>query len=59
MKVAGFLLLAAGWFLILSALVLFREPGPRAVFVFTGLGVEILGLVFAFRSHLIPREAKR
>jgi hypothetical protein len=59
MKVSGFLFLAAGWFLVLSALVLFRQPGPRAVFVFAGLGVEILGLVFAFRSHLIPREEKR
>ena len=59
MKASGFLLLVAGCFLVLSALVLFREPGPRAVFVFVGLAVEILGLVFAFRSHLIPREEKR
>jgi hypothetical protein len=59
MKAAGFLMLPAGWFLVLAAIVLFPSPPLRASFIFIGLAVEALGLVFAIRSHLIPREEKR
>lgn len=59
MKALGFLMLLAGWFLVLAAVVLFQAPLPRAAFVLMGLAVEALGLVLAFRSHLIPREEKR
>jgi hypothetical protein len=59
MKALGFLMLLAGWFLVLAAVVLFQAPPPRAAFVLIGLAVEALGLVLAFRSHLIPREGKR
>ena len=58
MKVVGFLLLLAGWFLVLAALALFASPPMRAGFVLTGMAVEGLGLALAFRSHLIPREEK-
>ena len=58
MKVLGFLMLLAGWFLVLAAIVLFASPPLRAAFVLAGIAVEILGLVLAFRSHLIPREEK-
>ena len=59
MKVVGFLLLLAGWFLVLAAIVMFPAPPARSTFVAIGVGVEGLGLGFAFRSHLIPREDKQ
>ena len=58
MKVLGFLMLLAGWFLALAAIVLFAAPPLRAAFVLAGIAVEALGLILAFRSHLIPREEK-
>jgi hypothetical protein len=58
MKVVGFLMLPAGWFLVLAAIVLFAAPPLRAMFVLAGIAVEGLGLTLAFRSHLIPREEK-
>ena len=59
MKVLGFVLLLAGWFLVLAAIVLFAAPPLRAAFVLAGIAVEVLGLILAFRSHLNPREEKR
>ncbi|MGA7796743.1 MAG: hypothetical protein WCA19_27250 [Candidatus Acidiferrales bacterium] len=56
MKVLGFLLLLAGWFLVLAAIVLFAAPPLRAAFVLAGVAVEALGLILAFRSHLNPRK---
>jgi hypothetical protein len=58
MKVLGFLLLLAGWFLVLAAIVLFASPPLRAAFVLAGIAVEVLGLILAFRSHPNPREEK-
>jgi hypothetical protein len=52
------MLLFAGWLLVLAAIVLFQPLALRTVFVFAGIAVEVLGLVLAFRSHLIPREEK-
>jgi hypothetical protein len=59
MKFVGFLMLLAGWFLALAAVVLFAAPPMRASFVLAGVAVEALGLILAFRAHLIPREEKR
>jgi len=58
-KVVGFLMLLAGWFLVLAAIVLFAASQMRVAFVFVGVAVEAVGLVLTFRSHLIPREEKR
>ncbi len=58
MRVLGFLMLVAGWFLALAAIVLFATEPSRAVFVLAGIAVEAVGLVLAFRSHLTPREEK-
>jgi hypothetical protein len=58
MKAAGFLMLLAGWFLVIAALALFVSPPMRTSFVLAGFVVEGLGLALAFRSHLIPREEK-
>jgi len=58
MKAVGFLMLLAGWFLVLAAVVLFASPAVRAAFVLVGIAVEGLGLFLAFRSHLVPKEDK-
>ena len=56
MKIAGFLLLLAGWLLMLSALALLARGGPRGAFLFAGLAVVVLGLVLFTRSHLTPKD---
>jgi len=52
MKLLGFLLLVAGWLIVLSALALLAASGPRAAFILAGAGVEILGLVIVVRAHM-------
>jgi len=59
MRFVGFLLLVAGWFLVLAAIVLLGSSGLRGAFVFAGMAIEGLGLVLVFKSHSIPREEKR
>jgi hypothetical protein len=59
MKIPGILLLLAGWFLVLSSLVLIRATVARASFVLAGIAVELLGLGMLFRSHLVPRRRPR
>jgi hypothetical protein len=54
MKIAAFLLLLAGWALVLSALSLLTREVPRDTFVAAGMAVEALGLVLAARAHLTP-----
>ena len=56
MKIAGFFLLVAGWMIVLCALVLLASSPARAGFALAGVGVEVLGLVLIFRSHLTLRE---
>jgi len=53
MKLAGFLLLVAGWAIVISAVALLASAPQRAGFVLAGIGVEALGLVLAVRSHLV------
>jgi hypothetical protein len=55
MKYAGLVVMPAGFFLSISALILFPDPGMRATFVFCGLAVEFLGLGVAVRGHMEPR----
>jgi hypothetical protein len=59
MKLAGFLLLLAGWLIALTAVVLLRQGPPLTAFVLAGLGVEALGLALAIRSHFVPRGKRR
>jgi len=56
MKIAGFLLLLAGWVLVLAALALLVKAGPRGVFLAAGMAVEALGLVLAVRSHMTAKD---
>jgi len=53
MKIIGFLLMLAGWFLVLAALEMLSAATPRAVFVLAGLAVEVLGLGLVFRANVL------
>jgi hypothetical protein len=53
MKLAGMLLLLAGWGVVIFAVVLLASPISRGLFIFSGLGVEVLGLVLAFRKEAL------
>jgi hypothetical protein len=55
MKYAGLLVMPAGLFLALAALVLFTDPVQRTAFVVCGLAIEALGLGVAVRGHLLAR----
>jgi hypothetical protein len=59
MKYAGLLVMPAGFFLAIAALVLFPAPAQRIAFVFCGLAVEILGLAVAVRGHMLAQGEKR
>jgi hypothetical protein len=54
MKFLGFMLLLAGWGLVLAAVALLAAGGARVAFVLAGVGVEILGLVLVIRAHPAP-----
>jgi hypothetical protein len=56
MKLVGFLLMLAGWFLVLAALEMLDAATPRALFVFAGFAVEVLGLALVFRANLVQPE---
>jgi hypothetical protein len=50
-KLTGFLLLLAGWGIVVAALMLLPSAGSRVAFVLAGIFVQVLGLVLAVRSH--------
>jgi hypothetical protein len=56
MKITGFLMMPAGWFIVLAALVLLRAYLAQNLFVAAGVGVEIMGLVLFTRAHLNPKR---
>ena len=56
MKIAGFLLLLAGWLLVLSALALLAKGGAQSAFFLAGVAVELLGLVLFVRAHVASKE---
>lgn len=59
MKLAGFLLMVAGWFLVAAALLLLPVLAARTAFVIAGIGVELLGFVLVARVHLPPKADPR
>jgi len=59
MKYAGLLVMPAGFFLTLAALVLFPGAVPRPAFVVCGVAVEALGLGVAIRGHMMRRGEAR
>ena len=59
MKYAGLLVMPAGFFLTIAAVLLYPAPAPRAAFVLCGLAVEGLGLAVAVRGHMENRGKRR
>lgn len=59
MKYAGLLVMPAGFFLSIAAVLLFAAPVERATFVLCGLAVEALGLAVAVRGHMEARREGR
>lgn len=59
MKLAGFFMLVAGWFIVLASMPLLESMKLLTVFVLAGLGVEVIGLVLVVRSHLIQEDETR
>jgi hypothetical protein len=58
MKLAGLLLLPAGWVIVLTAIVLLPPAPVRSGFVLAGLAVEAVGLGLVTRAH-IPQVDER
>jgi len=61
MRFAGMLVMPAGFFLAIAALVLFpaSSAASRAAFVLCGMAVEALGLVVAMRGHMEDKGKSR
>ena len=59
MKLVGFLLLLAGWFLVLAALEMLSATTLRALFVLAGFAIEVLGLALVCRANIPEPEAER
>ncbi len=57
-KALGFILLLAGWALVLAAIILLMPGAPRGAFVLAGMGVEIVGMVLVIRAHIIPAGSR-
>ncbi len=58
MKLAGFLLLLAGWIIVAAAVILLLPANAKAVFVLAGVAVEILGLTLVIRSNPLAAGEK-
>jgi hypothetical protein len=50
MRIAGFLFLPAGWFIVLSALMLLPPNPARAAFALAGMALEVAGFVILARG---------
>ena len=59
MKYAGLLVMPAGFFLAIAAIVLFPDTTPRIGFLLCSLAVEAMGLGVAVRGHMEPRGERR
>ena len=57
MKFAGLIVMPAGFFLAIAALVLFPAAALRAAFILCALAVEAVGLTVAVRGHMENRES--
>jgi glutamate synthase domain-containing protein 1 len=55
MKILGFLLLLAGWIIVLAAIEMLSALEARGAFVAAGIAIEAIGLVLVIRSHSAPQ----
>lgn len=58
MRLAGSLLLLAGWAIVVAAVVLLTPANTRSVFVLAGVTVEVIGLTLLIRSNPLAGREK-
>jgi hypothetical protein len=58
MKYTGLLVMPAGFFLSIAAILLFPVSAERSAFVLCGLGVEAMGLAVAVRGHILRGDSR-
>ena len=58
MELAGFLLLVAGWAIVLAAAALLKAVPLETVFILAGVATEVVGLVLVIRAHLVGRAVR-
>jgi hypothetical protein len=58
LKIAGFLLILAGWGIVVTAVLLLRAPAAKTMFVLAGIAIEVLGFILAARAHLPSRGVR-
>jgi hypothetical protein len=58
MKLAGFLLLVAGWGIVVFAVALLPTATNRSGFALAGMAVEFLGLALVVNSHILRNAGK-
>jgi hypothetical protein len=58
MKYAGLLVMPAGFFLSIAAILLFPVSAERTAFVLCGLAVEAMGLAVAVHGHILRGEGR-
>jgi divalent metal cation (Fe/Co/Zn/Cd) transporter len=58
MKIAGLLLMLAGWGIALSAVSLLHALPAQTAFCLAGIAIEIAGFVLVARVHLPQRRVK-
>jgi hypothetical protein len=58
MKYAGLLVMPAGFFLTIAAILLFPAPTTCAAFVVCSLAVEAMGFAVAMRGHMAPKRGR-
>jgi hypothetical protein len=51
MRIAGFLLMPAGWIIVIGAVALLPAGPVRTAFTLAGVAVEVLGLGIVIHSH--------
>ena len=59
MKLAGFLLLPAGWGIVLTSLVLFDGTMLRNLFVIAGISLQTIGVALIFHRMRHQRAVIR
>ncbi len=58
MELAGFLLLVAGWTIMLAAVALLKTVPLETLFILAGVATEVVGLVLVIRTNLAVRAER-
>jgi hypothetical protein len=58
LKLAGFFLMLAGWFIAISAIGLLHDLSAQTSFCLAGIVIEAVGFVFVARQHIPARRSK-